>query len=51
LSSYPNESLRDFTERNGWYALEFKMASTMTNGSTNQKKVEVLTANYPVARE
>jgi DNA adenine methylase len=39
LSSYPNESLRDFTERNGWYTVELKMASTMTNGSTNQKRL------------
>jgi DNA adenine methylase len=44
LSSYPNESLRDFTERDGRHTFELKMASTMTNGSTNQKKVEVLTA-------
>jgi DNA adenine methylase len=49
LSSYPNESLRDFARRNGWYTVELSMASTMTNGYSNSKKIEVLTANYPIA--
>jgi DNA adenine methylase len=49
LSSYRNESLRNFTKLNGWHKIEFKMCSSMTNGTTHQKKIEVLTANYPVS--
>jgi DNA adenine methylase len=32
LSSYRNKSLKEFTGRNGWYTVEFKIASTMTHG-------------------
>jgi DNA adenine methylase len=49
LSSYRNESLRNFTKRNGWHTIEFKMFSSMTSGTTRQKKIEVLAANYPVS--
>jgi DNA adenine methylase len=50
LSSYRNKSLKEFSERNGWYKLEFEMASSMTHGKGNSsKKVEVLTANYPIS--
>ena len=50
LSSYRNRTLKEFSEQNGWHTVEFKMASPMTRGrSTQRKKVEVLTANYPIA--
>ncbi|MDR3356026.1 MAG: DNA adenine methylase [Spirochaetaceae bacterium] len=50
LSSFRNEALRDCTKRNGWYSLEFSMDSSMTHcGKNPRKKVEVLTANYPIA--
>jgi DNA adenine methylase len=50
LSSYRNKSLKEFAERNSWYKLEFEMASSMTHGKGNSsKKVEVLTANYPIS--
>ena len=49
LSSYRNKSLREFTERYGWYTLAFKMPLSMTHRLKNQRtKVEVLTANYPI---
>jgi DNA adenine methylase len=49
LSSYRNKSLTDFTKRNKWHTLEFKMSSPMTHGhSSPRTKVEVLTANYPI---
>jgi DNA adenine methylase len=49
LSSYRNKSLKEFTERNGWHKQEFKMTLSMTHGYGNpRKKVEVLTANYPI---
>jgi DNA adenine methylase len=49
LSSFRDRSLSEFVAKNGWHTFELKMASTMANGSTNQKKIEVLTANYPIA--
>ena len=49
LSSYRNKSLTEFTQKNGWHTLEFKMACAMTHGhSTKKTKIEVLTANYPI---
>ena len=49
LSSFRNKSLLDFTQRNGWYTLEFKIHLAMTNHCQKQRsKVEVLTANYPI---
>jgi DNA adenine methylase len=50
LSSFRNASLKEFTKRNGWHTVELKMPCTMTHGyKTKRKKVEVLTANYPIA--
>jgi DNA adenine methylase len=50
LSSYRNKSLKELSKRNGWHTLEFKMPSSMTHGyESPRKKVEVLTANYPIA--
>jgi DNA adenine methylase len=50
LSSYRNKSLTAFTRENRWHTLELKMSSSMTHGAKTQKnKVEVLTANYPIA--
>ena len=50
LSSYRNKSLSDFAKRNGWHSIEIKMFNSMTcgRGSKPIKKVEVLTANYPI---
>ena len=50
LSLFRNKTLKEFIERNGWHTVEFKMASPMTHGrSSPRKKVEVLTANYPIS--
>ncbi|MDR2796150.1 MAG: DNA adenine methylase [Spirochaetaceae bacterium] len=50
LSSFRNKSLSEFTSKNGWHTLEFRMPLTMTHGQKNKrKKIEVLTANYPIA--
>jgi DNA adenine methylase len=43
-SSYRNKALADFTRLNGWHTLEFGTTSSMARG----KKVEMLTANYPI---
>jgi len=50
LSSFRNASLADFTRRNKWHTVEYRLASAMThsNGKTVRSKVEVLTANYPI---
>ena len=50
LSSFRNEALREFTARNGWHTVELRMAQSMTHGQKMQRqKIEVLTANYPIA--
>jgi DNA adenine methylase len=50
LSSFHNANLKDFTRRNGWHTVEFRLSSSMTHGQgrTVRDKVEVLTANYPI---
>jgi DNA adenine methylase len=45
LSSYRNKALAAFTKRYKWHTRELKMYKPMTPG---HKKVEVLTANYPI---
>jgi DNA adenine methylase len=44
LSSYRNKKLAEFSKRNNWYTLEYKMASPISK----RTKIEVLTANYPL---
>ncbi|PIY07918.1 MAG: methyltransferase [Flexibacter sp. CG_4_10_14_3_um_filter_32_15] len=46
LSSYPSDILDEFTKRNGWYQIKIEKAMSMVNNT--RKKVEVLTANYPI---
>jgi DNA adenine methylase len=48
LSSYRNKSLAEFTRRNSWHTLEFRMSNSMTHGHTKKEKIEVLTASYPI---
>ncbi len=48
LSSYPSDLLKRYTEANGWYTLEIEQ--TCPAGPKRKKKVEVLTANYPIER-
>jgi DNA adenine methylase len=50
LSSFRNSALTDVAKRNGWHSVALKMACSMTHGyKTKRKKVEVLTANYPIS--
>jgi DNA adenine methylase len=50
LSFFKNNSLKEFTKRNGWHSAALKMVSPMANHSVRSKdKVEVLTANYPIS--
>jgi len=48
LSSFRNESLTEFADRNGWHTVEVRMPSPITHGQgrSPKEKVEVLTANY-----
>jgi DNA adenine methylase len=49
LSSYRNKALNDFIARHGWDSVEIRMSLSMSNCSTARQKIEVLTANYPIA--
>ncbi|MDR2551856.1 MAG: DNA adenine methylase [Treponema sp.] len=52
LSSFRNKSLAEHIRRNKWHRLEVKMACSMTNKfGTPKAKIEVLTANYPLAEK
>jgi DNA adenine methylase len=49
LSSFKNRALAEFTKRNGWPALEYKMECSMANRYKNQRtKTGILTANFPL---
>lgn len=51
LSSYPSEILNEYIAKNGWYTKEFNKplsASKPKNGEKRKRKIEVLTANYPI---
>jgi len=50
LSTYPSDILSEYIEKNGWYSKEIDMPlSASYNGSIKRRrKVEVLTANYPI---
>jgi len=47
LSSYPSEILSEYTKKFGWKTKEFNMPIAVTN-KTSSRKIEVLTANYPL---
>ena len=47
LSSYHNNELTRYTQTNGWYQKEVSMHLGSSN-STGKKRIEVLTANYPI---
>jgi len=51
LSSYPSEILNEFIKRNGWFKREIDKCLSASNGAkvgTRRRKVECLTANYPI---
>ena len=49
LSSYPSDILNDYIKNNGWYSQEFEMRVAVSN--KGKRKIEVLTANYPLKFE
>lgn len=50
LSSYPSEMLREYIGVQGWYSMSKTMTVTVNIKRGNpKKKLEVLTANYPIA--
>lgn len=51
LSSYPSEILAEYTLKNGWYTLVFDKplsARKAEEGKSRKRKIEVLTANFPI---
>lgn len=51
LSSYPSEILNDYIKENNWYSIEIDKVISAGNGamvSERKRKIEVLTANYPI---
>jgi DNA adenine methylase len=47
LSSYPSELLTEIANRSGWHTKSVQQAVSVNKGY-GKKKVEVLTANYPI---
>jgi len=51
LSSYPSDILDEFILKNGWFSKEIIQTKTVVKGESGKerpKKIEVLTANYPI---
>lgn len=51
LSSYPSEILDQYIKKNRWHTKTFEKPLSASNGATQKKrkrKLEVLTANYPI---
>lgn len=48
LSSYPSDILKDYTKEFGWDQVGVEK-SVAVSKNINKKKIEVLTANYPIA--
>lgn len=47
LSSYPSEILETFTVARGWHTVQFEQTVSVNKGA-GKKKIEVMTANYPI---
>ncbi|MGB1283648.1 MAG: DNA adenine methylase [Polaribacter sp.] len=53
LSSYPSEILEKFTKENGWHTIRMEKplsARKAVVGKSRGRKIEVLTANYPIQK-
>ena len=51
LSSYPSEILDTYIQKNGWHTIRFEKplsAQKAKAGKKRDRKIEVLTANYPI---
>jgi DNA adenine methylase len=50
LSSYPSDLLEEYTKKNGWFTKTFEkpLSAAKANNKPRRRKIEVLTANYPI---
>lgn len=49
MSSYPSDLLSDYTKQNGWHTVKIEQTVSVANRNGKpKKKIEVLTANYPI---
>jgi len=51
LSSYPSKILDEYIQKNGWHSIHFEKplsAQKAKAGKSRGRKIEVLTANYPI---
>jgi DNA adenine methylase len=50
LSSFPSDILNEYIEKHGWYSISIEQSKAASRNSdgTKKKKIEVLTANYPI---
>jgi DNA adenine methylase len=50
LSSYPSDILSKYTKQYGWHTKTFEkpLSASKTSGKPRKRKIEVLTANYPI---
>lgn len=48
LSSYPSDLLLKYAKKNGWHMRSVEQAISVNKGYSGKKKVEVMTANYPI---
>jgi len=48
LSSYPNKRLTEFIKEHGWYHLQTEGTASVAMKGKRKKKIECLTANYPI---
>ncbi|MEW7281327.1 DNA adenine methylase [Aquimarina sp. 2201CG1-2-11] len=50
LSSYPSDILEKYTKKNKWHQQSIEKTITVTKGTRNKKKIEMLTANYTITK-
>lgn len=50
LSTYPTDILEEYTKKNGWHTvmIDKPLGVAKAKGVARKRKVEVLTANYPI---
>ncbi|HLO37986.1 MAG TPA: DNA adenine methylase [Lacibacter sp.] len=48
LSSYDSDLLKQYVKANKWYQVKIEQGVSVNKGYSSKKKIEVLTANYPI---
>jgi len=48
LSNYPQDIIREYSDRYSWFNRQFKMPIAVSKKSVKPSKIEVLTANYQI---